>query len=100
MKKSFIIFKAAERVLQEFCGTEMTVKFYGNAPIGFHKYKYLDQDNKKRNKCGAKVFYFLARYINGSIANDLKYQWLNKEDLRKTIPPTFYQHISEFLITE
>ncbi|KAL2723144.1 hypothetical protein V1477_019735 [Vespula maculifrons] len=92
--------QAAERVLQEFCGTEMTVRFYGNAPIGFHKYKYLEQNNKESDKCGAKVFYFLARYIDGSIASDKKYQWLSKEELRKTIPPKFYQHVSEFLIFE
>ncbi|KAK2585304.1 hypothetical protein KPH14_009988 [Odynerus spinipes] len=91
--------QAAERVLQEFCGTEMRVKFYGNAPIGFHKYKYPEQD-KESGKCGAKVFYFLARHINGSITNDTKHQWLDKEELKKTMPHSFYQHVSDFLIFE
>lgn len=91
--------QAAERVLQEFCGTELMVKFYGNAPIGFYKYKYLEP-NKESGKYGAKVFYYLARYINGSVANDLKYQWLDKAELKKTVPLKFYQRISNFLIFE
>ncbi|KAI4487946.1 hypothetical protein M0802_011650 [Mischocyttarus mexicanus] len=91
--------QTAERILQEFCGTELMVKFYGNAPIGFYKYKYLEP-NKESGKHGAKVFYYLARYINGSVANDLKYKWLDKTELKKTVPPKCYQQICNFLIFE
>lgn len=92
--------QTAERVLQEFCGTNMMVKFYGNAPIGFHKYKYAEQ-NKESDKCGAKIFYFLARHIDGSIANNkTNHQWLDKDELKTTMPIPFYQHVSNFLIFE
>lgn len=90
---------AAERVLQEFCGSKILYKFYGNAPVGFCKYKYTEK-NKESGKSGAKIFYFLAKYKKGSIVDDLKYQWLDKDEIKETIPQPFYQCMSDILITE
>lgn len=75
----------------------MQVKFYGNAPIGFYKYKY-PQKLRKNGSCGAKIFYFLAKYIDGDVTNNGKYQWLDCEELEKVLPSEMQKNISRFML--
>lgn len=91
--------QAAERVLQDVCGKDLDVQFYGNAPIGFYKYMY-PKDVQKNGTCGAKIFYFLAKYKKGSISNGVQYQWLDREELQDTLPKSLYKSVSQFLIPE
>lgn len=73
------------------------MKFYGNAPIGFYKYKY-PQKLREKGSCGAKIFYFLAKYIDGDITNKIKYQWLDYDELEKTLPSEMQNSISQFML--
>lgn len=89
--------QTAERVLQDACGAEIKVKFYGNAPIGFYKYKY-PQELRKEGICGAKIFYFLAKYTEGNIADNIKHQWLDHDELEKILPNEVQKSISQFML--
>ncbi|XP_018317811.1 39S ribosomal protein L46, mitochondrial, partial [Mycetomoellerius zeteki] len=88
--------QTAERVLQDACGANIKVKFYGNAPIGFYKYKY-PKKLCEQESYGAKIFYFLAKYIDGDITNNVKYQWLDNEELEKVLPNGVQESISRFM---
>lgn len=83
--------------MQDTCGAKIKVKFYGNAPIGFYKYKY-PKYLCEQGSYGAKIFYFLARHIDGDITNDVKYQWLDREESEKTLPNGVRQSISQFML--
>lgn len=83
--------------MQDACGTKITVKFYGNAPIGFYKYKYPKKLNEQGNY-GAKIFYFLAKYVDGDITSDVKYQWLDHKELEKVLPGGVQKSISQFML--
>ncbi|KAL0107799.1 hypothetical protein PUN28_014820 [Cardiocondyla obscurior] len=89
--------QTAERVLQDACGTKIKVKFYGNAPIGFYKYKYPKKLCEQGNY-GAKIFYFLAKYTDGDVSNDVKHQWLDHEELKNALPKEIKQSISQFIL--
>ncbi|TGZ53104.1 large ribosomal subunit protein mL46 [Temnothorax longispinosus] len=90
--------QTAERILQETCGATIKVKFYGNAPIGFYKYKY-PKKLCEQGSYGAKIFYFLAKYMDGDITNNVKYQWLDHEELQKVLPTEVQHSISQFMFT-
>lgn len=89
--------QAAERILQDACGDNIKVKFYGNAPIGFYKYKY-PKKLATQESYGAKVFYFLAKYERGDITNNVKHQWLDHEELEKVLPNGVKKSISQFIL--
>ncbi|XP_034194520.1 mitochondrial ribosomal protein L46 [Osmia lignaria lignaria] len=91
--------QTAHRSLQELCGDNVKVQFYGNAPIGFYKYKY-PKSIRTEGKHGAKVFYFLAKYINGDISSNVKHCWLDREELEKTVHPGVHRSLSQFLIPD
>ena len=46
--------QTCERLVQETCGGDLKVKFMGNAPCGFYKYKY-PKTIRKEGFIGAKV---------------------------------------------
>jgi len=84
-------------VLQDTCGANIKVKFYGNAPIGFYKYKY-PKKLCEQGTYGAKVFYFLAKHIDGDIISNVKYQWLDHDELEKILPNGIRESISQFML--
>lgn len=93
------MFQSAYRTIQEFCGNDIKVQFYGNAPIGFYKYKY--PKNVQDKGCnGAKIFYFLAKYISGDISPNVKHCWLDREELKKTVHPSIHKSLSQFLLPD
>ncbi|EFN74170.1 39S ribosomal protein L46, mitochondrial [Camponotus floridanus] len=89
--------QTAERVLQDTCGTNIKANFYGNAPIGFYKYKYPKELNDQ-GIYGAKIFYFLAKYLDGNVTNDIKYQWLDDTEFKKILPHGIQKSISQFML--
>ena len=89
----------AYRTVQELCGNNIQVKFYGGAPIGFYQYKY-PKDIRDKGRDGAKIFYFLAKYISGEISPDVKHCWLDREALKNTVHPNIYTSLSQFLLPD
>lgn len=51
-----------------------------NAPIGHYCYEYPDAVKKQRNNFGAKVFFYRAQYILGTVKLETKlytdYAWV------------------------
>eukprot|EP00099_Drosophila_melanogaster_P020666 NP_647661.1 mitochondrial ribosomal protein L46 [Drosophila melanogaster] len=90
--------QTAERVLRESCGQELQVLFYGNAPVGFHKYKY--PRNQRTETVGAKVFFYRASLRSGQVPENLtKFEWLPKEALNEKLTNTAYaQSVKKFLL--
>lgn len=88
--------QTAERIVKEKCGTNMKVHFYGNAPIGFYKYKY--PVNERKNAVGAKVFFFRAIHKNGDVT-DLKDTsiWINDSELLAVVKNNYYLAVKSFL---
>ncbi|XP_078044561.1 mitochondrial ribosomal protein L46 [Augochlora pura] len=98
-KNTETMIETARRTVEEFCGNNIRVQFYGNAPIGFYKYKY-PKNERLKGKDGAKIFYFLAKHIEGDISSKLQHCWLDREELEKTVDPALYKSLSQFLLPE
>ncbi|XP_033161378.1 39S ribosomal protein L46, mitochondrial [Drosophila mauritiana] len=90
--------QTAERVLRESCGQELQVLFYGNAPVGFHKYKY--PRNQRTESVGAKVFFYRASLRSGQVPENLtKFEWLPKEALNGKLTNAAYaESVKKFLL--
>ncbi|XP_070501981.1 large ribosomal subunit protein mL46 [Chironomus tepperi] len=88
--------QTAERIVREKCGTDLKVHFYGNAPIGFYKYKYPASERKE--SVGAKVFFFRAIYNSGDVTDQkLKYEWVNDDELKTKIKSdSYYESLKSF----
>ncbi|XP_076233267.1 mitochondrial ribosomal protein L46 isoform X2 [Calliopsis andreniformis] len=91
--------QAAQRTVQELCGDNIKIKFYGNAPIGFYQFKY-PKDVQDKGQNGAKIFYFLAKYISGDVIPGIQHRWLDREELRKAVHPNVHKSLSQFLIPD
>lgn len=91
--------QAAERVLQKTCGDNLKAKIYGNAPVGFYKYLY-PKAARKNGVHGAKIFYYLAKYEDGNVTENVKYQWLDRQEMEKNLPVEIRKSVSMFLIEE
>lgn len=91
--------QTARRSLEEFCGNNIKVQFYGTAPIGFYKFVY-PKNIRTQGKKGAKVFYFLAKYISGDVSSNAKHCWLDREELKGTVHPDVHKSLSQFLIPD
>uniref|UniRef100_A0A182JKS2 Large ribosomal subunit protein mL46 n=1 Tax=Anopheles atroparvus TaxID=41427 RepID=A0A182JKS2_ANOAO len=91
--------QTAERTLKEHCGDSLQVTFYGNAPVGFYKYKY--PSASRTDAVGAKVFFFRSVLREGSgsvVGTKLKYQWLNQNELQQQLQQSYYQSVAQFLL--
>ncbi|KAF7997220.1 hypothetical protein HCN44_005497 [Aphidius gifuensis] len=91
--------QAAERVLQKTCGENLKAKIYGNAPVGFYKYRY-PKVAREGGTQGAKIFYYLARYEDGNVTDNVDYQWLDRQELEKNLPKEICKSVTTFLIKE
>lgn len=91
--------QAAERVLRDTCGSELTVQFYGNAPIGYYKYLY-PKAARTEKADGAKVFFYLARYVKGNVSDNVKHQWLDRAELTKVLERRTRRALSQFLLPD
>lgn len=90
--------QTAERVLRETVGDSLRVTFYGNAPVGFYKYKY--PAAAKREAVGAKVFFFrcILQQDSPNVDKKMKFQWLDQTELQKTLREPYYHSVSQFLL--
>jgi len=90
--------QTAERIVKEKFGTELKVHFYGNAPCGFYKYKY--KPSEKQDAVGVKTFFYRAAYKSGEVKDKtVKFEWVNEAELRGKVRESYYQSVSQFLIS-
>ena len=96
--------QTAERALSSAIGQNIKVKFLGNVPRAVYIYKYPKPIAKQENAEGAKVFVFKANYQSGQVEinNELvsDYQWLNTNELGKTLHKHYWQSISKCFLEE
>lgn len=68
--------QTAERTLAATCGKDLNVRFYGNAPCAFFKFKY--PATSGTDAVGAKVFFFRTAHQAGNANQKLtKFEWLD-----------------------
>ncbi len=93
---------AAERILREKCGSGVKVKFYGNAPSGFYKYKYPKPVKNEKGSVGAKIFFIKAQYLKGAVdQNTIKdYSWASRDELKDHFQGDYCKSIEYFLIDD
>lgn len=90
--------QTAERIANEKCGSDMKLHFYGNAPVGFYRYKY--PVTERKDAVGAKVFFFRAIYKSGSIADDKqKFMWISDEEMKSKVKDNYYKAVKSMLVT-
>ncbi|KAK3584876.1 hypothetical protein CHS0354_023461 [Potamilus streckersoni] len=87
--------QAAERVLQSFGGDKLKASFLGNAPCGFHKYKY---PQSVKSHIGAKVFFYKASLKSGDIVSGADYRWVTKEELKEYLIPSYLEVLEDFIL--
>lgn len=91
--------QTAKRVLHETCGDTLKVRFYGNAPCGFYKYKY--PSIARKEAVGAKVFFFRAALQHGNVDAKVNknFKWLEKSTLKNTLQYVSYnESVQKFLL--
>ncbi|CAH1969371.1 unnamed protein product [Acanthoscelides obtectus] len=93
--------QAAERVLKQCCGSDLSAQIYGNAPCGFYKYKYPKSTSEITGLTGAKVFIYFARYLNGQITDrKVDFKWLDRIELKTHLPVPYNSSVTQLLIDE
>lgn len=90
--------ETAERIVKENLGADFQVRFYGNAPCGFYKYKYKPSD--KADAVGVKTFFYRASYKAGQVSEkSAKFEWVNEEELKGKVRSSYYDSVSQFLVS-
>ncbi|XP_059612843.1 large ribosomal subunit protein mL46 [Phlebotomus argentipes] len=86
--------QTADRVIREVCGDKLRVQVYGNAPVGFYKYKY--PVNQRKDTVGAKVFFFRAAHVDGKASG--KILWQSKEEIEGKLPEEYLKSVRQFIL--
>lgn len=90
--------QAAERILTEKCGKTMNVRFYGNSPCGFYKYKY--PSGITGDSIGAKIFFYRTTLVAGNVDQSVNkdFMWLEKSALETNLKYSAYsESVQKFL---
>lgn len=92
--------QTAERILRESFNNKLNVRFYGNAPCGFYKYKYPKEKREKSAVEGAKIFFFKATLLDGSIETNnswADYEWATVQELNDRLIQPYMKNVKLFL---
>lgn len=92
--------ETAERILLESCGNGLKVRFYGNAPCGFYKYKYPKEKRVQSGVEGTKIFFFKAALLSGNIekkGNWTDYEWITVKELDNKLILPYSKNVKLFL---
>lgn len=95
--------QAAERIIKEKYGRKTKVKFYGNAPCGYYKYKYPKPVRENTEAVGAKIFFMKVQYLTGILQEreTLKdYCWITKKELSDHLVPSYQSAVNSFLLDD
>ncbi|KAK7085096.1 39S ribosomal protein L46, mitochondrial [Halocaridina rubra] len=96
--------QSCERVVREKCGLNLKVKFLGNAPSGFYKYRF--PKNTLIDGCiGAKVFFYKCqvRGVTGDVqpGDDIAaYEWRTLDELDERLKKQYAKSVSQFLVSD
>ena len=94
--------QAAEKAIKQCCGSQIKVAHLGNAPFGFHKYKYPTDVQNKLGTYGAKIWFMRAIYSSGNVQlqkdETSDYQWLTSRDLLQKLDPRYSRALSNILL--
>jgi len=92
--------ETAERVLDR-AGGKFRRWFISNAPIGYYCYEYPEEIQKARNQYGAKVFFYRAQLIAGSIKLETKlykdYAWVTRDEVSEYFDENMSEYIKAIL---
>lgn len=92
--------QTAERALSTVSGGNLQVRFLGNAPCGFYKYKF-PKAARTEDSIGAKVFFFKAYLQNGDVATTMKkenFVWVSKSELQDYLKPAYLSEVSKCIL--
>lgn len=92
--------ETAERILKESCGNGLKVRFYGNIPCGFYKYKYPKKTREQSNVEGAKIFFFKAILLDGNVEEKCTladYEWATVQELNNKLVHPYMKSVKLFL---
>lgn len=83
-------------------GNELNVHVTGNAPVGFYSYPFAADTQKSLQTYGAKLFFYRAAYIKGSVQTHQRYvdhAWVTKSELKNYISdPELYNYLQGILL--
>ncbi|XP_071960865.1 large ribosomal subunit protein mL46-like [Antedon mediterranea] len=92
--------QTAERAAMQV-GSGANVTFFGNAPIGFYKYKFPNKVKSETGAIGAKVFIFRAKVLKGqfSVLEGAvgQHAWVNKDEMKEYLVPAYLESILRFI---
>lgn len=91
--------QTAERALKELTGGSLAVQFYGNAPCGFYKYKYPQQE--RTGSVGGKIFFYratLRKNVQQKFDLKLPLQWRTKEELDQVLKQPYSSTVAGLII--
>ncbi len=93
--------QAAIRELQEECGETLNAKIKGERPVGEYKYFFpSDFDRHDDRIVGAKVSFFLAEFISGSVEVDgneiIDHKWVTLEEFSEYFEGEYLEVVQDF----
>lgn len=92
--------ETAERILKESCDNNLNIRFYGNAPCGFYKFKYPKKKREEATVEGAKIFFFKATLLDGNVGQNsiwTDYEWATVKELNNKCIQSYMKNIKLFL---
>lgn len=92
--------ETAERILKESSGNNLNIRFYGNAPCGFYKYKYPKEKREQSNMEGVKIFFFKATLLHGNVGQNrilTDYEWVTVKELNEKCIQSYMKNTKLFL---
>lgn len=90
----------AERLVSESCGNSLNVRFYGNTPCGFYKFKYPKEKREQSGVEGTKIFFFKAVLLGGNIEKKgdwTDYEWATVQELNNKLIQPYMKNVKLFL---
>lgn len=99
--------QTVEQALHNICLDSVKVRFMGNAPVGYYKYKY-PKAARENGICGAKVFFFKAQLLeknpkslNIKLSDTTKdAMWLTHSELNEVLQSDYGKTVQSFLFPD
>jgi len=97
---SFLI-QSAKKALKLVAGSSIKLAhFAGHAPLAVYKRVFNEEQQRKTNAYGAKVFFYPAYLVDGDIRGldqGYDFRWLTKEELQNFLAKDYFQAVKNML---